>query len=214
MIYNIKKGDTLSEIAQDSGTTISALLDANSNIKDADKIYAGDNLVVPGFKPAQNKPTTQPVSSFVSSPDTGIKPEYIERLAEVESGNLGYDAVNPSSGAYGKYQFIPSTAKAYAEKLGIQGDDWKTPENQDRMFSAFTSDNVRGLRSKNLPTDLFHIYGAHQQGLTGFSNILAGKLTPRLEANMRSNVPNQYKNLSGTDLRDAWINYWKNRMQG
>ena len=41
--YKIKKGDTLSEIARDKGTTVKALAEKNS-IKDPDKIYAGRTL--------------------------------------------------------------------------------------------------------------------------------------------------------------------------
>lgn len=41
--YKIKKGDTLSEIAQAKGTTVKALAKKN-NIKDPDKIYAGRTL--------------------------------------------------------------------------------------------------------------------------------------------------------------------------
>lgn len=44
MSYIIKKGDTLSGIAQNSGTTVSALMQANPYIKNADKIYAGSTL--------------------------------------------------------------------------------------------------------------------------------------------------------------------------
>ena len=41
--YKIKKGDTLSEIARDKGTSVKALAEKN-NIKDPDKIYAGRTL--------------------------------------------------------------------------------------------------------------------------------------------------------------------------
>lgn len=41
--YKIKKGDTLSEIARDKGTTVKALAKKN-NIKNPDKIYAGRTL--------------------------------------------------------------------------------------------------------------------------------------------------------------------------
>lgn len=44
--YKIKKGDTLSEIAEYYGTTVSTLASIN-NIKDVDKIYAGDTLKIP-----------------------------------------------------------------------------------------------------------------------------------------------------------------------
>jgi LysM repeat protein len=47
-IHNIASGDTLSQIAQRYGTTVNALMDANSQIKDADLIYAGDTLNISG----------------------------------------------------------------------------------------------------------------------------------------------------------------------
>ncbi|MBJ6980129.1 MULTISPECIES: LysM domain-containing protein [unclassified Luteimonas] len=47
-IHNIAWGDTLSQIAQRYGTSVNALMDANAQIKDADLIYAGDALSIPG----------------------------------------------------------------------------------------------------------------------------------------------------------------------
>jgi len=44
----IKSGDTLSQIAQQNGTSVDALMKANPKIKDANLIYAGDTLNVPG----------------------------------------------------------------------------------------------------------------------------------------------------------------------
>lgn len=44
--YEIKPGDTLSEIAQQHKTTVKRILEKNSNILDPDVIYAGDYLVV------------------------------------------------------------------------------------------------------------------------------------------------------------------------
>jgi TP901 family phage tail tape measure protein len=47
--YTIKSGDTLSAIAKKYGTTVQKILDANSYIKDANKIYAGKTLKIPKF---------------------------------------------------------------------------------------------------------------------------------------------------------------------
>ena len=46
MKYKIKKGDTLSQIAQDMGVSMDAIAKANK-IKDVDKIYAGRTLTIP-----------------------------------------------------------------------------------------------------------------------------------------------------------------------
>ena len=43
----IKAGDTLSQIAKDNGTTVSELMKANPNIKDANKIQAGASINIP-----------------------------------------------------------------------------------------------------------------------------------------------------------------------
>lgn len=44
--YRIKKGDNLTKIAKKFGTTVEALVKANG-IKDANKIFAGEDLVIP-----------------------------------------------------------------------------------------------------------------------------------------------------------------------
>lgn len=45
--YKIQSGDTLSALAQRYGTTVQALMSANPQITDANKIYAGANLNIP-----------------------------------------------------------------------------------------------------------------------------------------------------------------------
>lgn len=50
MAYKIVKGDTLSKIAKDKGVTLQALLAANPNIKDANKIRVGQSIKMPDTK--------------------------------------------------------------------------------------------------------------------------------------------------------------------
>lgn len=146
-----------------------------------------------------------------ATPQVGGLPEAdVDKLIRLESGNQGYTASN-KSGAYGRYQFMPDTAKQYADKLGISMDEWKRPENQDKMFAAFTQDNINQLKARGMPIDLFHVYGAHQQGVGGLSKILANKLDAETIRNMRSNVTKEYKHLQGQDLRNAWLKLWKSR---
>ena len=45
--YRIERGDTLSGIASAHGTTVDALMRANPQIHDADRIYAGDDINLP-----------------------------------------------------------------------------------------------------------------------------------------------------------------------
>lgn len=46
--HNINWGDSLSAIAQRYGTSVSALMDANSQISNPNMIYAGSTLAIPG----------------------------------------------------------------------------------------------------------------------------------------------------------------------
>lgn len=62
-------------------------------------------------------------SSVETTSYSGGVPAELEAIAQCESGG-DYSAVNSSSGAYGKYQILPSTAAAY-------GCDLATPAGQD-----------------------------------------------------------------------------------
>ncbi|MDY7228694.1 C40 family peptidase [Hyalangium rubrum] len=50
MNYQIKSGDTLSRIAQQYKTSVSELMKANPEIKNADLIYSGKSLNIPGSR--------------------------------------------------------------------------------------------------------------------------------------------------------------------
>lgn len=58
--YRIKSGDTLSRLAQQYKTSVSALMKANPQIKNANMIYAGKSLNIPGsrdeFVPGPGRP--------------------------------------------------------------------------------------------------------------------------------------------------------------
>ena len=51
--YTIQRGDNLTKIARRMGTTIDAIMRANPQIKDPNKIYAGKSLVIPEAKTKQ-----------------------------------------------------------------------------------------------------------------------------------------------------------------
>jgi len=60
MVHNIRRGDTLSALAQKYGTSVSALAKAN-HIKNPDLIIAGRKLTIPdGFDRPGSRPSTTP----------------------------------------------------------------------------------------------------------------------------------------------------------
>jgi hypothetical protein len=138
--------------------------------------------------------------------------EIVKKVVRTESRNGSYHARNKKSGAYGRYQILPSTARYYAKKLRIPYSQWKRPRNQDRIFQAILRDNILSLKRNNIKVNAFTIYGAHQQGSNGFKAIIKNKkLTKKLERNLRRNLPRHLQKVHRKKLRAAWMRYWKKR---
>ena len=139
--------------------------------------------------------------------------EVIKKVVKIESTSGSYKTKNNSSGAYGRYQIMPKTAKAYAKKLHISFSQWKKPANQDKIFEAIMRDNILSLKRNKIKISAFSLYGTHQQGASGFKNIIKNKkLTKRLEKNLRQNLPKKYKHISKANLKKTWMKYWKAKM--
>ncbi len=139
--------------------------------------------------------------------------EIAEKIVKVETPKGKYTTVNKSSGAYGRYQIMPKTAKHYTKKLNINHSKWKDPRNQDKIFMALLSDNVKCLKENGIEVNAFTVYGCHQQGATGFKCIVKNeKMSCYSYTKLRRNLPKKYKHISNQKLRKAWINYWKDKM--
>ena len=110
---------------------------------------------------------------YMDIPTNGASESYLGNLAAVESNNR-WDAYNKGSKAYGKYQFIPSTEKAYAKKLGLTLAQARTPEGQTAMVSRLTEDNRTGLTKAGFEPTQTNLYLSHQQGLSGAIKMLKG----------------------------------------
>ncbi len=134
----------------------------------------------------------------------GMKQQVLEnivkKLVKIESTTGKYNVKNHRSGAYGRYQIMPSTAKFYAKKLKIPRNQWKKPYNQDKIFRAIMRDNIKSLKT-------------NQQGAGGFNAIMKNKtLSKKLEKNLRQNLPSKLRKVKKSRLRITWITYWKNKL--
>lgn len=70
--------------------------------------------------------------------------DFMWALGQVESGG-DYYARNETSGAYGKYQIIPSSWRAWAGRYLGDVDAKPTPTNQEKVASGKIKDLYRGL---------------------------------------------------------------------
>ena len=159
-----------------------------------------------------------PVAQLAKS--IGINSKHLASLIKIESNSGGYTALNPNSGAYGKYQFMPATAAAYKARLGLKGNSWMSPSNQDKMFSELTKDNltqlkrdgqgIEGIDVNNIGA--FELYGAHQQGVSGFLEIMKNKNIPQVRyKNMRANIGKLGAGKTDDEVRDIWIKLWRRK---
>lgn len=136
----------------------------------------------------------------------------VNKIVKIESITGDYHIVNKKSGAYGRYQIMPQTAKLYTKNLGIPYSQWKLPINQDRIFQAILKDNIQALKINNIKITAFTIYGAHQQGAGGFAVIMKNKkLTKQVERNIRNNLPEKLRKTDRSRLAMVWKNYWEGK---
>lgn len=150
MYYRVKKGDTLTKIAQNLGTTVEALLHANPKITDPNKIYIGQKIRLPAktgrpvarkengevkidrptkpretnTQPPAEKVQTKPTVNTGANTQTGNREVQIEKPKAQESGN------QPSAR---KVQTSPSSATGTASRpKGDNGEKHTSPQLKQR----------------------------------------------------------------------------------
>ena len=128
MTYIVKAGDTLSKIAARNGVTLAALLQANPQVKDPNRISVGDTINLPDCPspvPPGSTENTQPLPTITPTPSSapapgGLGQAMAEALgalsAKYETGGRGPGVVSTGAGdpggvSYGSYQM--------ASKMGV-----------------------------------------------------------------------------------------------
>ena len=144
-------------IAMAGGGAIAAA--ANPNNAQANPFEAFDEY---------QKNMKKEVEKAQNKQQAGTNTPYYEQVAQVESTD-NYNALNKDTKAFGKYQFIPSTAEAFVKKygdsIGVTMDNWKEPANQEKLVRVLTEENRANLASflKREPT-AGEMYVAHFLG--------------------------------------------------
>ncbi|MBZ4420750.1 LysM peptidoglycan-binding domain-containing protein [Myxococcus sp. RHSTA-1-4] len=119
MSYRIKSGDTLSGIAKRYGTTVGALMKANPQIKNANLIYAGKSLSIPGATDGFDPPKG-------TKPSSGSRPQGTSGTTGTNGGNA------PTGSAFdiAKSHLGKNAGSLKLEKSGVgkNMEDW-VPNN-------------------------------------------------------------------------------------
>lgn len=147
----IQKGDTLSGIAKANGTTVDALMKANPTITDANKIYAGASIALPG---APASPVVAPVSSPSPKPAPVTPSSSVtDRVGQISSP--GTSSPPATSTLYGAT--VPTNASLLTQYRSSLGLDTALKSMQDSEQSYLDS-------LKNMPkqTDLYNTERANR----------------------------------------------------
>jgi LysM repeat protein len=133
-IYIVKSGDTLAKIAAATGTTVSALMQANG-INNANLVYTGQRLVIPGKGAAQAKPA--PAAGPASAPavaapagGTGLVTSVSKQRCYLFQGGSLTDTWPCSTGrsgwgtAIGNFKIQSKLPRAYGSRWGFWMPYW------------------------------------------------------------------------------------------
>lgn len=162
MQYTIQKGDTLSALAKRYNTSVSALAKAN-NIKDVNKIYAGDSLYIPsgggGPGSIQTSSIWRPRESGAGAWSNagygdGSGMGYGAASGAGSGMGFGADVSGAIAGALGDFSApdIPAYKSAYGEKIDAlmkeieNREDFRYDLHADPLYENYRDSYIRGGR--------------------------------------------------------------------
>jgi len=143
-IITIQKGQTLSGIAKQQGTTVEALLKANPSIKNPNLIYAGSALSLPEVP----KPTVVAPGASGSAPVAPVTPSTPVTTRVDQISSPGASPVPAKSTLYGAE--VPSSTSLLQQYRSSLGLDTALKSIQDSQTSYL--DTLKNLPKK---TDLY-----------------------------------------------------------
>lgn len=149
--YEVKRGDTLAEIARQHGTTVSALVEAN-NLTNPDRIYAGQVLTIPDQEGSTS------TSYRVMSGDSLARiarAHGVTVAALIQANNLA----NPDLIRIGQELLIPTNGSAAKSKKSEQAVVHQVaPGETLASIAARYGTTAEAIAAANGITDLSRIY--------------------------------------------------------
>ena len=206
--YKIKSGDTLSGIAKRYNTSVSTLMGLNPYIKNANLIYTGNTLKLPGqtntVKTTGTTVATQPTQTTQAQPTQPTKTT--QQLAEDYANKATSNVGNDSQALLAQYEKIAENRKnALASQQQIATNQINA--QKDDVMQAY-NDNARQayinsmLAKKSMEQQLSQA-GLDKTGTVGsaYANIenAYGNNLASLQANRDKSIQNQ--ELNNTQLQ-------------
>jgi len=185
--YTVKSGDTLSKIAQQYGTTVAELMKSNPSIKNANLIYSGQSLTIPGSQ---------------SGNQSQAKSEETAKEGDTRTVNGKTQVYSPS----GEWVDKETTSNNQNNQISWTLSNWKTDGK-----GSWTTQPVLTINGQsyvyNTPEEyIAKLQELQQQGATGSLSDYITQLTgikTEFESNKTSNTSTTVDNL---ELPDELLN--------
>ena len=146
-VYVVKSGDSLSKIAAAHGVKTKDLMAAN-NISDANKIRAGQKLVIPGAKAAAAKPEEKPAEAAKVEAQPAEQPKAVEPAAAPAVAPLPAPVPEAAPAAAVAAPAAAPAPESQDAMLDYPVQDGATAEGIARLF-VVNKDDI--LRVNNIP---------------------------------------------------------------
>ena len=206
--YTIKRGDTLSGIASRYGTDVSTLMGLNPYIKNANLIYAGNSLNLPGQQSAQQATQTTAQPTTTQSIQAVQPTQTTQQLAEAYAKNQTANTTNDTQALLNQYEKIAEQQK---QGLAKQRELSASQINSQRADVLKTyNDNARQayinsmLGKKNVEQELSQA-GLNTSGLVGsaYANVenAYGNNLATLQASRDKSIDSINKQLNESQLQ-------------
>lgn len=206
--YTIKRGDTLSGIASRYGTDVSTLMGLNPYIKNANLIYAGNSLNLPGQQSAQQVTQTTAQPTTTQSTQAVQPTQTTQQLAETYAKNQTANTTNDTQALLNQYEKIAEQQK---QGLAKQRELSASQINSQRADVLKTyNDNARQayinsmLGKKNVELELSQA-GLNTSGLVGsaYANVenAYGNNLATLQASRDKSIDSINKQLNESQLQ-------------
>lgn len=205
--YKIQSGDTLSGIAQKYNTSVSTLMSLNPYIKNANLIYAGKTLNLPGNSTTNATNTTNNTTS-TSNTNTTTTPQTTQQLAEAYANQQTANSTNDTNALLAQYEKIAEQQKQAltnqqtlaTNQINAQKDDVMQTYN-DNARQAYIN---KMLGQKNVEQQLSQA-GLNTTGVvnSAYSNLenTYGNSLATLQANRDKSINDINKQINDTNLQ-------------
>lgn len=124
--YTVKAGDTLSEIAEDFGTTAQAIAEENG-IKNPDKIYVGQKLTIGKPKAAPKKKTTIAGAELVKEENAYFLATENIKVRNAPSTSATHTGTLPKGASINYFRVFEGNGYRWLEYVGNSGNTLYLP---------------------------------------------------------------------------------------